>query len=172
MCIFVSLFTVYVHGMYHYHYNLQLGYCPVLIMLGSSFNILSIYLSNITPVGTAPYENLTHLNLSNCLANVTVGNSPTAPGTLGSYQTHDWARLATHAGVVTTERNHIYHLLHNIYSEITSLWYMVWSWYITSLVQYTRWVTSWLHRTESHVNYRCQPHQLHQQHLTSGHEKK
>ena len=47
---------------------------------------------------------------------VTVGNSPTAPDTLGSYQTLDWARLAgEHAGVNTTERNHIYHLIYNIY---------------------------------------------------------
>ena len=44
---------------------------------------------------------------------VTVGNSPTAPGTLGSYQALDWARLA-HAGINRTERNHIYHLIHNI----------------------------------------------------------
>ena len=50
------------------------------------------------------------------IVHVTVGNSPTAPGTLGSYQTLDWARLAgKHAGVTTTERNHIYHLTHNIY---------------------------------------------------------
>ena len=57
---------------------------------------------------------------------VTVENSCTAPGTLGSYQTLDWARLAgQHAGVIMTERNHIYHLMHNIYWDITSSQHIV-----------------------------------------------
>ena len=52
---------------------------------------------------------------------MTVGNSPTAPGTLGIYQPLNWAWLAgEHAGVITTERNHIYHLIYNIYSDTTS----------------------------------------------------
>ena len=39
---------------------------------------------------------------------VTVGNSPTAPDTLGIYQPLYWARLAgKHVGVITTERSHI-----------------------------------------------------------------
>ena len=45
---------------------------------------------------------------------VTVGNSLTAPGTLGSYQTLEWTRLV-HAGVNTAGRNHSYHLTHKIY---------------------------------------------------------
>ena len=55
---------------------------------------------------------------------VTVGNSPIAPGTLGSYQILDWAMLAN-AGVVTTDRNHIYHLIHNIYCDVISSQHMV-----------------------------------------------
>ena len=54
---------------------------------------------------------------------VTDGNSPTAPGTLGIYQPLIWARLAgEHAGVITTERNHIYHLIYSIYCDITSVY--------------------------------------------------
>ena len=83
-----------------------------------------------------------------CFTCVTAGNSLSAPGTLGSYQTLDWARLA-HAGVSRTERNHSYHLIHNIYWDITSSQHMVLSWYITSLVQYIRWVTYQLHHHRS-----------------------
>ena len=47
---------------------------------------------------------------------VTVGISTTAPGTLGNYQPLNWAWLAgEHTGVITTERNHIYYLIYNIY---------------------------------------------------------
>ena len=49
------------------------------------------------------------LRLSQLYRGVTVGNSPTAPGTLGSYQSINRARpagLRTHAGVNTTERSH------------------------------------------------------------------
>ena len=55
---------------------------------------------------------------------VTLGNSPTAPGTLGSYEAFDWARLAN-AGVNKTERSHNYHFIHNIYWDITSSQHMV-----------------------------------------------
>ena len=52
---------------------------------------------------------------------VTVWDSPTIPGTLGIFQPLNWARLAgEHAEVITTERNHTYHLIYKIYSEITS----------------------------------------------------
>ena len=57
--------------------------------------------------------------------NVTFGNSPTTPSTLGSYQNLDRVRLATHAGVVTTERNHIYHLIYNIYWDFISSQHVV-----------------------------------------------
>ena len=53
---------------------------------------------------------------------VTVGNSPTALGTLGIYQPLNWARLAGEhtCRVIPTERNHIYHLIQNSYGDITS----------------------------------------------------
>ena len=42
---------------------------------------------------------------------MTVVNSTTAPGILGIDQPLNWAWLAgEHAGVITTERSHIYHL--------------------------------------------------------------
>ena len=77
-------------------------------------------------LGSSRCEVLSAFDLKDAFhfANVTVGNSPTAPGTLRSYQTIDWARLA-HAGVNRTERNHSYHLIHNIYWDITSSQHMV-----------------------------------------------
>ena len=52
---------------------------------------------------------------------VTVGNSPNAPATLGIYQPLNWTWLVgEHTGIITTERKHIYHLIYNIYWDITS----------------------------------------------------
>ena len=110
------------------------------------------------------------------------GNSPTAQGTLGVSQPITWARLAMkHSQGLSQQRgttSSIYtqHLLR--YNIITATWHMVWSWYITSLAQYIRWVTSWHHRTESQIHrwdvkYRCQLQMsVTDANYTSAHEKK
>ena len=63
-----------------------------------------------------PHTKIHHDPGNLTVLHVTVGNSPTAPGTQGNYQQLNWAWIAgVHAGVVTTERNHTYHLIYNIY---------------------------------------------------------
>ena len=52
---------------------------------------------------------------------VTVGDIPTAQGTLGIYHPLNWARLAgEHGGVITTERSHIYHYIQHLLRYLTS----------------------------------------------------
>ena len=95
---------------------------------------------------------------------VMVGNSP-VPGTLGSYQTLDWARLA-HAGVNRTERNHIYHLIHNIIIEnFTSLQHMVCS--MVMVHDITSAVHPVGHFMALQNRITCKLHQLHQLQLST-----
>ena len=110
-------------------------------------NVAKFYINfNFSIIALCMFVSSTLIMANPKISSVTVGNSPTATGTLGSYQPLNWARLAglrTHAGVNTTERSHFYHLyttfieISNIRVVHHSTWFTIWL-YNTSLFQITQ----------------------------------